>query len=197
MLDHLAPETGFSARLVLANRWLWDPLLSRALGASPDAAPMVRTTAAATIVEGGVQENVLPRRARAVINFRLAPGDTVDAVVAHVERVVDDPRVTVRVVGEPREASPISVADGEAWTLLARTIREIHDGAVVVPFLVPGGTDARHYRALSDAVYRFKPGLATPDLLERMHGTDERVAIEDHALAIRFYVRLIEQAAGG
>ena len=84
MADHLAPELWLPVRVVLANLWLFGPVLELAMSGRPPLDAMLRTTTAVTIVEGGVKENVLPGRARAVANFRILPGDTVDDVVAHV-----------------------------------------------------------------------------------------------------------------
>jgi carboxypeptidase PM20D1 len=59
---------------------------------SPTTNAILRTTTAATILEGGVKDNVLPAHARAVINFRIKPGDNVGDVLAHVTKVVNDRR---------------------------------------------------------------------------------------------------------
>jgi carboxypeptidase PM20D1 len=194
-MDTLAPEMDIGPRTLLANRWLFGRGIEYAMGRVPEAAPMVRTTTAATIIKAGTKDNVLPIRAAAVVNFRLAPEDTPDAVIAHVQAVIDDDRVDVKPVEAPRPASEPSVVGNEAWKLLARTIREMHPDTIVTPYLVIGGTDARHYQGLSDSVYRFKAGRVDTETLDRVHGTDERLSIEDYADTIGFYVRLIENAA--
>ena len=56
----------------------------------------LREYLAATMFSGGVQENVLPTAARAVVNFRILPGDSVESVLEHVRQTIDDPRVEVR-----------------------------------------------------------------------------------------------------
>ncbi len=197
-LDYLGPELGFPLRAVSANRWLFGPLLEWALSQSPATDAMQRTTTAATIVEGGVKENVLPIRARAVVNFRIHPSDSIDAVVDHVRRVVDDERVSLQVGlrSTPREPSPVSPVDSEAFGEIARTAREIFPDSVVVPMLVLGGTDARHYVETTPRLYRFVPFAFGGDALKRAHGTDERIAVDDLIPGVRFYRRLLERSAG-
>jgi carboxypeptidase PM20D1 len=197
-LEHLGPELSFPLRAVIANRWLFAPLLEVALSSSPATDAMLRTTTAATLVEGGVKENVLPIRARAVMNFRIHPSDSIDAVVEHVRRVVDDERIelTVGLRSEPREPSPVSPVDSEAFGEIARTAREIFPDAVAVPYLVLGGTDARHYVELTPRIYRFGPFEYGRDALIRAHGTDERIAVENLVSGVRFYRRLVELSAG-
>ncbi len=65
-LEALAPEMQFSNRLAMANLWLFAPLVERQLAAKPSTDAWIRTTTAPTVIAGGVKDNVLPARARAV-----------------------------------------------------------------------------------------------------------------------------------
>ncbi|HEX2080523.1 MAG TPA: M20 family peptidase [Longimicrobium sp.] len=196
LFSRVGPEMDFAQRAVFANLWLTRPLVIRTLAGAPASDAMVRTTTAPTIFQAGAKENVLPSRARAVVNFRILPGDSIAGVVAHVRRVVNDPAVRVRVVeGSADEPSPVSPADGEPFRLLERSIRQAAPDALVAPYLVVGGTDARYYHAVAGHVYRFLPVRMRSGDLERMHGTDERIAVRDYLGAIRFYRQLILNAA--
>jgi carboxypeptidase PM20D1 len=197
-LDYLAPELPFPARIVLANRWLFGPALRYGFSRQPALDAMLRTTTAVTIFEGGVKANVLPKRAHAVANFRIHQNDSIDAVVRHVRNTIDDERIRLHVDTRtpPRNPSIVSPADSEAFLGLARTIREVFPGVAAVPYMVPGGTDARHYQIVSENVYRFGPYVFGRDALRLAHGTDERITAENLVGAVRFYVRLIRNAAG-
>ena len=196
MADHLAPELGFPFRVVLANLWLFGPVLELAMSGTPAMDALLRTTTAVTIVEGGVKENVLPGRARAVANFRILPGDTVDDVVEHVRRTVADDRIKIEagVRGVPRNPTPEAPSDDPAFARLAQAVGEVFPGVPAVPFLVLGGTDARHYAELTPRLYRLSPFRFELGDLKRVHGTDERLALESLAGGVRFYRRLIELA---
>jgi carboxypeptidase PM20D1 len=80
--------------------------------------------------------------------------------------------------------------------MLHRTIREIFPDVVVAPGLMVAATDSRHYTEITDNIFRFSPVRANSDDLKRFHGTNERLSIEGYADMIRFYRRLIENAAG-
>jgi carboxypeptidase PM20D1 len=190
MLLTVGREMTFSRRFVLANLWLFGPLVERQLSRVPAADSMMRTSTAVTIVDGGVKANVLPSKATAVINFRIAPGDTVEGVLEHVRRVVSDPRVSIE-ARETREPSPVSSTDSEGYRLIARTIRQIVPEAVVAPYLLPGGTDSRHFAKLTPDVYRFSAMQVTGDDLRRAHGTDERLAVDVLARMVAFYLQLL------
>ena len=90
MFEFLGPEMSWTKRLALANLWLFDPLLRKQLTRSPLTNALVRTTMKPTIFHAGVKENVLPTKASAVINLRLAPGETVAGAIAHVRAAIEE-----------------------------------------------------------------------------------------------------------
>lgn len=194
--ESIAPEMALSIRIPVANADLLEPLVLWQLSGSPRSNATIRTTTAVTMVAGGVKENALPASARALVNFRILPGDSVDGVLAHVRRAVADPRVAVEISDThvPMEPSAESRIDSDGFALLSRTIREIHPDVVVAPNLVLGGTDARYFHKLSDSVYRFGPLRLTSEDLKRPHGTNERLGTADYLDSIRFYVRLLGNA---
>ncbi len=182
-----APEMPFGQRLLVTNLWLFRPLLPPSNGMNA----MQRTTIAPTLISGGVKENVIPSQARAIINFRILPGDTVAGVLAHVRDAVDDPHVKVRVAGQAWEPSPVSDTGAPQFRALQRTIVQVYPKTVVAPYLLTGATDTRHYRALTSNIYRFQPVVLIDEDLPRLHGTNERVKVSDYVEGIRFFRTLM------
>jgi carboxypeptidase PM20D1 len=198
MFDYLGPEMPFGTRMLFANRWLFGGLLARVFGATPPGNAMLRTTTAPTIFQAGVKENVLPSVARAAVNFRLLQGDSIAGIRDYVQRTIKDPRVQVRIPETFRaEPSPISPVDSREFALLARTARQVVPGAIVVPWLVVGGTDSRYYAPLTKNVYRFSGLPLGPGDAERIHGTNERVSVDGYGQNVRFYLQLLRNAAMG
>jgi len=196
MFDYLGPEMSFGPRLVIANRWLFGALLAQQFGATPQGNAMLRTTTAPTVLQAGVKENVLPSSARALVNFRILPGDSVEGVVEHVRRAVHDSRVSVEPLpGTMTNASGVTSVDAEPFQLLARTIRQVVPGAIVTPWLVVGGTDSRYYARLTPNVLRFVGSAIGKDDLRRVHGMDERVGVQAYAGAVQIYIQLLKNAA--
>lgn len=196
MLGFIAPEMPFVGRMVLANLWLTRPLVERLMLADRSAAAMLRTTTAVTIMNGGVKENVLPIDARAVVNHRIIPGETVESVTARVEEVIADDRVQVSPLGWSGEPSPVSDPSSPAFALLGQTLLEVapEEAITVTPYLVIGGTDAKYYSGRSDNVFRFLPVVGGPDVLEMVHGTNERISVDSLELAVRYFVQLIRNS---
>ncbi len=184
-------------QLVFANAWLFGGLLRRRLSASPETNASIRATAAATLIQGGIKDNVLPPKAEAAVNFRLMPGDSVAGVIDFVRRAIADERVSVEVPENAAwEAPPVSDAGGAAFQSLARAIRQVYPDAVAAPYLTLATTDSRHYAGLSDQVFRFTPFELDRGELERIHGSNERISIQTLARMVQFYALLLQDWAG-
>jgi carboxypeptidase PM20D1 len=191
LFESLATQMPFGKRMMLANLWLFEPLVKRGLEQGPLTNAMIRTTIAATMIEGGVKASVLPLQARAVVNLRLLPGDNIERALERVGQIVDDPLVKVRPLAQPDEPSFVSSNESWGFRILARTARQTYGDVLVAPFIIPFRTDSRHYAALSPNIYRLNPMLVAPADLQRIHGRDERISLENYAQCVKFYHQLI------
>jgi carboxypeptidase PM20D1 len=95
-LAFLGPEQGWLRRVLFSNLWLFSPLVISQMEKTPSTNAMLRTTIAPTMLEGSIKENVLPMRARGVVNLRLLPGMSSDEAIKRVSAIVDDPQVKLR-----------------------------------------------------------------------------------------------------
>jgi carboxypeptidase PM20D1 len=191
MLRWVAPEAPFGTRLVLANTWLFKPVLDAQARELASLNASLRTTIAPTMISGGVKENVMPSQARAVVNFRILPGDTVRGVLEHVREAIGDGHVRLRMSELAQEPSPVSDPRAPQFRTLQRTLAQVFPKTVATPYLVTGATDARHYSALTANIYRFKPVAMTEEDLRRYHGLNERIGANDFIESIRFYRTLL------
>lgn len=191
-LQNFAPETPFLQRVMLSNLWLTAPLVVRELAARKETSPMVRTTTAPTILQAGVKENVVPTSARAIVNFRILPGDSIAQVMTHVRAVIADDRIEVNKLGRTvSEPAPLSSTHAVGYKVLEASVHKFFPDAVVVPNLVNGATDSRHFQAVASNVYRFVPRVLLKSDLKRIHGADERSSLEGLALAVRAYRQIL------
>ncbi len=183
-LDYMGAELPFMKKVAFANPWLFKKPILEGLNA--------HTTTAATIIEGGIKNNVIPTVAEATINFRILPGETIQSVKEHIENTIST-KIKVETVGFLTNPSPVSKIDSEAYKTLEKTIRSVFPESVVVPGLVGGGTDARYFYEVSDDVYRFYPIRLAPDSMTRFHGIDEKISKENYKEIIEFTYQLIKQ----
>ena len=194
MLEALAPYTSFSRKLVLGNLGLTGPLVQRMLASTPMGGALLHTTIAPTLLQAGVKDNVLPPEASAVVNFRIRPGETWESVQALVTAVIADTLVTVAPLDSVRvNPSPVSDVRSEAYRLIEETIRGMSPGESlpVLPYLVMGGTDAKHWSDHSDRVFRFLPVPLGDGDVARVHGVNERISVRDYGTAVGFFSQLL------
>lgn len=201
MLQTLAPHMDPGTRMLTANLWLLGPLVARALGAEPTTGALVRTTMAPTVFRAGVKENVLPARASATVNVRIAPWDTPESVVERVRGLLEGLELEVGVSEEltpPIPASPVSSTETAGYRSIRETIHVVFpDVIAVAPILTIVATDGRHYGRIADDVYRFAPYRAGPETLERIHGVDERISVAGYLEMVRFYAELLRRSVEG
>jgi len=190
----LAPYMTFSKRLVLANLWLTKPLVIDAGLKDPAMASGYHTTTAVDIFNGGIKANVLPTNAHATVNFRILPGDTIDSVLAHVRKEVDDPGIQVENSNPEwsHNPSPVSPTDTPGFTTLVGTIREFFPGVVVTPYMVQAATDSQYYYAISPNVYRFSPIEGSLSMMGMVHGFNERMTTANYVHAVQFEAQLLQ-----
>ena len=196
MFDTLAPEMNGFNRVVLSNLWLFKPLLLREFEKNGPTEATVRTTTALTIFNAGDKDNVLPGNAEASVNFRLIPGDTQQSVADHVRSTIANDRISIKPFSGNTNPPPVTGTTSPSYQMFNRTIREVFPDVIVAPGLMVAATDSRHFVGITDKIFRFSPVRANADDLKRFHGTNERLNIEGFADMIRFYRRLIENAAG-
>jgi len=195
MIRAIAPETGLMTRMVVANTWLFGPLLKAQLAKSPASAATMHTTIAPTMLKGSPKENVLPQDATAWINYRIAPGQTRDDVMARAKEATKGLAVELSWQGHANDPSPVSSTDSEGWKLLAALAAD--GGKIpVAPGLVTAGTDSRYMTGVAKDVYRFAPMHASVSEFGMIHGTNEKMSIENLKRMTDFYTRLIATAAG-
>jgi len=181
-------------RVVMVNHKLMKPLFLAVMKRIPQAACMIRTCTAVTMAQGSPACNVLPQRASIVANFRMMPGTTTEDVVKHIRNVVRNKNIEIKILKQI-EASPFSSTDSPSYRALHELILHASPDAMIVPYLVMGGTDTVFYEPICDNCYRFSPFFMPLDLLMCTHATNERLPLTTLGDGVRFFKRYIKKAA--
>jgi carboxypeptidase PM20D1 len=197
LFRRLAPHAPLPLQPLLARAERFGPALARTLTLlGPESAAMARTTFAVTTLQGSPALNVIAGTATAGVNIRIMPTDSVESVLAHVRKVVGAVvEIDVVEAYEPSPLSPYSTpeAPDAAFGLLEDTITEVFPDAVPAPYVMMAATDARHFTAITDRVYRFAPFRMTKAQREAIHSYDERLGVDTFLDGVRWYRRLIER----
>lgn len=194
MFEYIGPELPFNMKIIFANLWLFSPLVIKNLSALPPANALIRTTTALTIFNAGIKDNVLPSEARAVVNFRIHPSNNIGSVIKHIRETINDSQVKIKHLHDVQNPSAISSIDSLGFKIINKTIRQVFLETIVAPSLVIAATDSRHYQKLTKNIYRFVPLQVSKDDLNRIHGTNERIALQNYKQIIKFYIQLIRNS---
>ncbi|MEE4194925.1 MAG: M20 family peptidase [Anaerolineae bacterium] len=194
MFAAMGVHTPFIFKLAFGNLWLFRNFLMKRFTANPRTAAMIRTTTAVTIVNGGVKDNVLPSEASAIVNFRIAPGDTIEGIIEYIQYLVAPYNVEVSIAGEhPWEASAVSDPNSPAFDHLADAIQAQFGEIAIAPYTVMGATDARYYNELSENVFRFSAVKMESEQLNSIHNINEYITVDQFKQSVEFLVALIQR----
>ncbi len=157
--------------------------------------PLVTTTCAPTQIEGGsTGANVMPQDMQAVINLRLADGDTVESVMEHCRAAVQDPTVELR-YQQANDPSATARRDGYGYRTVVDSMRRYYPDVVFVPSMTVGATDAHQYEQICDTCLRCSPFMVEPEeAASGVHGTNERILVRAYLQGIRVLIDLMEHA---
>ncbi len=187
MLKEAAPYLGFPLRMVLGNMWLFKGLLTKVLPiVSPMCNAFVRTTFCCTMAEGSHTPNVIPSEAYIVCNLRTSPHQNVDATMAVLQKYADKYDLEFEII-HARNASNTVNYKGEEFSFLKKCLNECYPDAGVIPYLMTGGTDCRHYEEVADNCLRFCPIKMSNAQLAAMHAANESIGVKEVADCVKFY----------
>ena len=193
MFNVLGRYSSFGYRVIFANLWCFGwvlDLICKRSGGELNA--LLRTTAAFTQMEGSAAPNVIPAEASMVANLRLNPKDSVEEATDYIRRVIRDDAIKLDDLNS-MEPSPISRTDGIGWERVVSAVRGTWRDALVAPYLMVACSDSRHYRDLSDRVYRFSAMALTAEERRTIHGSNERITLAAAKKAVEFFMRVLTQ----
>ncbi|MGO9450076.1 MAG: M20/M25/M40 family metallo-hydrolase [Candidatus Binataceae bacterium] len=139
---------------------------------------LLRDTISPTMLSGSLKVNVIPSTAQAGLDCRLLPGTDPDAFLQRMKDLLADNRITIDFIQKP-DVGPISPTSGEAWDAIHQVVAQDFPGAFTVPWMTTGGTDSRYLREKGVPSYGFVPVILNVRELERVHGVDERLSVDN------------------
>jgi len=177
------PEPRRAALLNILDPSRADRALVEAVGEQHvnDFSAMLRNTATPTILRAGEKTNVIPAEAVCDVDGRILPGQTADDLEREIRAVIGDAvAMEFSRTGVPTESDPRTpLADA-----IVKALAKHSPDSAVVPYLVPGATDARYLRPRGMIVYGFVPTLPEVDV-KSVHGINERLPVRSFAFGIQ------------
>jgi acetylornithine deacetylase/succinyl-diaminopimelate desuccinylase-like protein len=156
---------------------------------------MLRDTIAPTMLTAGVRVNVIPGEARANLNIRLLPGDTIDVLLAELTKLVNDPQIRFEIQPDAGLAAPPSSLENDFYATITRVAGREFSSAPVVPFQSAGATDSAQLRLHNVQSYGLLPFPLTEEDFRRMHGDDERIPLASFTKGVDVLTKIVAEFA--
>ena len=159
---------------------------------------LLSNTVAATVVRAGNKTNVIPGVAELEIDGRTLPGQT-DADLLRELRAVLGPDVELEIIKScpPTVTEPVA---SPVFDTIKRQVEAREPDAVVIPYLIPGFTDAKYFSRMGARWYGFSPvkiekgsGIRFADMF---HGIDERVPVAGLAWGVEVLDAVVREVCG-
>jgi len=165
-----------------------DPHSIDYLSATPYFNSRLRTTCVATRLDAGHADNALPQRARATVNCRVLPGESIDGVEDTLRSVISDEQVSITRAA-PAKPSPPSPLTPDILGAIESITNDMWPGVPVIPTMSTGATDGLYLRNAGIPVYGVSGLFGDIDDV-RAHGQNERILIRSFFEGQEFLYRL-------
>ena len=167
--------------------------LDRLYAVSPVHNSTVRTTCVATRVDAGHADNALPQRARATVNCRILPGESIDAVQSTLQRVVADDKIKITRIGEGID-SPMPPMTPSLMKAVEEISNDMWPGVPVIPAMSTGGTDGRFLNQAGIWTYGIS-GMFHSAEGSGAHGLNEHIRVKSLYDGQEYLYRLAKRLA--
>jgi acetylornithine deacetylase/succinyl-diaminopimelate desuccinylase-like protein len=156
---------------------------------------LLRTTCVATMLSAGHAENALPQTARAVVNCRMLPDDSIENVIGTLTRVLADSQIAISQISQ-MILSPLSPLRKDVMDNVEKLTASMWPGVTVTPVMSTGASDGRYLRKAGIPVYGVSGIFSDVDDI-RAHGRDERIGVQDFYNGVEFMYRFIKALTSG
>jgi acetylornithine deacetylase/succinyl-diaminopimelate desuccinylase-like protein len=153
---------------------------------------VIKHTTNPTMLSAGYKVNVVPGEATAHVDGRFLPGYEDEFFTTLADLLGEN--ISVDYVS--KQAGLETTFDGPLVDAITSSILEEDEGALVAPYLMSGGTDAKHWKKLGIRSFGFAP-LRLPadlDFTALFHGVDERVPVDALEFGARVFDRFLDRA---
>ena len=196
MFRAMAPALPGALRFLLGNLWLTKPLVMAVMPkVSPFGEALMATTCCFTQMKGSDAANVIPKEPYLIANLRCSVHQNCEESLAVLKKYGKKYDLEFEVLLQ-RDASAVSDIHSKAYGYVEKSVKEFFPDVGVAPYLIMGGTDCRHFHALTDTALRFAPVRVTNSQNAACHAVDENVTVSALVEGVRFYKRFLQNYPG-
>lgn len=157
--------------------------------------PLLLSTVTNTIQLTSVQNpycppNKIACQVAAYYDCRLLPSVKTKYFLKNVFFKLINPKIQVEVLDESPDAKPSDI--NAYYLLMEQALKQNYPGAEVIPTLFPASTDNDYFRSHDIPAFGIMPIELDKELLESIHGSNERISIDNLNKGIKTYSTFIQ-----
>ena len=147
---------------------------------------MLGTTIAFTIAEGGTAVNIIPESITITANVRVNSVESLKESLRALKIIAAKMDIEITCDGDG-DAIRVTDTHCEGYQNLQDCIKDIFGDIPVIPTMLNGGTDSKHYKNMTENIIRFSPIYISPEQGSSVHGKNERLYTDQMEQAVAFY----------
>jgi acetylornithine deacetylase/succinyl-diaminopimelate desuccinylase-like protein len=162
----------------------------------PRHASMLRSSLSPNMIQAGYRINVIPSDATATFDVRVMPDENLDAFLAQVRTVVNDPAVEVRWAARSTRPAGTSPLNTEAYKVIEAAVTK-HYQTTTLPTMSTGATDMAFLRAKGVNCYGVGPAIDVEDAPKGFgsHSDQERILESELHRVVRLNWEIVASLA--
>ena len=155
---------------------------------------LLSNTATPTMLSSGVAVNVIPSKAEVHIDGRLLPGQSPEHLISELKKLIgNDFNFEILKHQPPIEQDP----DSPLYEIIKKVVNEKLPEAELIPYIIPGFTDAQFFSRLGMTCYGFSPikfpANASITFSELFHGHNERIPKDGFLWGLQALYEVVRQ----
>lgn len=192
MFQGLAPYLAFPLRLVFANMWCFAPLVKIIMPSiNPQAGAMIGTMCTFNGIKGGNYDDVQSKECTATAFLRCVDDKDLAMDIIKFKEVAKKYSISVEDAPEGNEYHKPADLKSQQLKYVQKCIGEVFPHVASAPFILPAGTDARHFSDICPNVIRFAPIDIDAQQFASVHSQNENISIKAVGNSVAFYKHLI------
>ncbi len=188
MFEGLCPHMPFAARLVCANLWCFGKLIVKiAPKLTSQAATMLGTTMTVTDIKGSTAD----KSCTANIYLRFIDADDFEKDLKTLRKIAEKYGIEITEGGINESYLPADMTS-KGFEYTSKCIGEVFPHIANSVYLLPAGTDARHFTRICPCTLRFAPIEMNTQQFDSVHNPNENLSVKAVGNAVVFYKHFVK-----
>lgn len=193
MLEALAPYAAFPMRLIFANLWLFAPVLKAVIPKlNAQAGSMIGTACSFGAIKGGKFNPENNKQCFATAFMRCVDIADQEKDIEAMRAVAAKYGVEIKEAESGNEYHQPADFTKPQFRYVTKCVGEVFPHVAAVPFILPAGTDARHFSDICRCVVRFAPIDIDNKQFASVHSPNENISVKAVGNAVAFYKHFLK-----